>query len=442
MNNVSGCLIEKVSPGSPAAKKGIEPGWRLLRINNEPIADIIDYRIKEADEKLILLLLTGRGLIRRIRVYKTAGSDLGLRFDPPTISKLKRCGNNCIFCFIDQNPPGLRPALYVKDDDYRLSFLFGNFITLNRLTGFDVERIIRLQLSPLYVSVHSTSPDIRNAMFQRKYADSGLKILKRLTGSGIKIHAQIVLCPGYNTGPEMERSIKDLDRLGPNLTDIALVPVGLTAHRSGLTSLRKFFPEEAKALISRITDLQVKHLKTRKSRFVYLADEFYEMAGVDFPDDEHYEGYPQLENGVGLARQFLNELDLISKQEMPLIEKKLTVTVVAGKAANSLVNRLVSCFSQLDKLTIKTVFAENIYFGSSINVSGLLTGSDLLWALRGMNAGEAVFISKSLLKDESDLFLDNMKKEELEQHLNVKICAVDGPLEMFKEIRHLSAATK
>ena len=437
MNDKTGYLIERVSPGSPASQLGIKPGWKLLRIDNKPIGDIIDYKIMESDESPRLILQTDRGIVRRVKASKPAGVPLGLGFDPPTIAKMQCCGNDCIFCFIRQNPPGLRPALYIKDDDYRLSFLFGNFITLNRLNEAEIRRIIKLQLSPLYVSVHTTNPALRKAMFRTKNAENGLKNLKRLTGAGIRVHAQIVLCPGINTGAEMERTIRDLHRLGSNLTDIALVPVGLTAHRRKLTALRKFLPEEAAVLIERIECLQQEFLNKRKSRFLFLADEFYILAGSEFPEDKHYEGYPQLENGVGLARQFLNELDAVADQKLPVLREKLTVTVASGMAAAFLIKRLAGEFLKIDKLTVNPVLVKNHFFGNDVTVSGLLTGSDIRIAMEGKDLGDTLFIADSLLRENSDVFIDDMSKSKLEQILKVNICAVKGPLEMLAAIRHI-----
>lgn len=439
MNEKQGYLIETVGPDSPAYKAGIKSGWRLLRIDNQPIRDIIDYKIMESDEELRLLLQTDKGILRRIKINKAAGMPLGFGFDPPTLSKMQRCGNNCIFCFIEQNPPGMRSALYVKDDDYRLSFLYGNFITLNRLTDSALERIVKLQLSPLYVSVHTTNPILRRVMFGTKHAGKGLINLKRLVRAGIKVHAQVVICPGFNTGTELERTIRDLDRLGQSLTDIALVPVGLTAHRSGLVSLRKFIPEEAKMLINQIEEAQKVFLHKRKSRFVFLADEFYVMAGVDFPEDDHYEGYPQLENGVGLVRQYLNELSDAAGREMPIIKNNLAVTVASGRASEKIIKKLIEEFSKIDNMDMRMAVVENRFFGSEVNVSGLLTGSDLLAALEGKTLGNVVFISNTMLREKRGLFLDDMTVKDLEKALKVPVLAVGGPLEMLDLIRNIAA---
>ncbi|MBM4235305.1 MAG: DUF512 domain-containing protein, partial [Firmicutes bacterium] len=325
-----GHLIDYVIPGSPADKAGIKAGWKLLRIDNQKIGDLIDYRILEADELLSLLLLQDEGKLKRIKITKSIGSSLGLRFNPLTIDRLQRCPNKCLFCFVDQNPQGLRSALYVKDDDYRLSFLYGNFITLNRVGEDDLRRIIRLQMSPLYVSVHTTNPELRMQMMGSKLAKIGLANLEKLVRAGIKIHCQLVLCPDFNTGAELESSIAHLAALGGNILSVALVPVGLTGHRSEVYTLRGFTPEEALRLIEQVKVLQQKYIGDRASRFVFLADEFYNLAALSYPPVIDYEGYPQLENGVGLARQFLEELEQLEKRLPPfdLSGRELSITIV------------------------------------------------------------------------------------------------------------------
>jgi putative radical SAM enzyme (TIGR03279 family) len=442
MNKIDGYLIDKVKAGSPAEAAGIKTGWKLLRVDNYKPKDIIDYKIAESDDSLSLLLLTKRGLLRRVKIYKSPGVSLGLTFDPPTMSRLQGCSNNCIFCFVGQNPANMRKALYVKDDDYRLSFLYGNFITLNRVTDDEIERIIKLQLSPLYVSVHTTNPDLRLKMFGNKLANRGLNNLVRLAAAGIKIHAQLVLCPGLNTGHELERTIADLDQMGPNILDVALVPVGLTEHRSGLAELREFTAGEAKELIELSRTLQNKFLLKRNSRFVFVADEFYILGGVEFPADSEYEGYPQLENGVGLARLFLNELDQIAAQDPVSITIKPAVSILTGKAAEPLLKALGRQIEATFGLKIKLIAAENRYFGSSVTVAGLLTGSDLLAALEGISGGSVVFISKALLREDSELFLDDMTVTEIEKKLNIQICPVCGPLELIAEIRAIALRNK
>lgn len=437
----TGCLIEHVSPGSPADAAGIKADWKLMRIDNRSVKDIIEYKIMEADDNLLLLLRTNRGTLRRVRIKKEVSQPLGLTFDPPTIAKMKHCGNNCIFCFIDQNPLVMRPLLYIKDDDYRLSFLFGNFITLNNIGEREIERIIKLQLSPLYVSVHSTNPTLRSELLGTKKALRGLSNLYKLVNNGIRIHAQIVICPGLNDGTELERTVNDLHRLGINLGSVALVPVGLTKHRSGLRALKKLNVREAKALVSWLKAKQKHFLQKRGSRFVFAADEVYLLAGEHIPEDEEYEGYPQLENGVGLVRHFLNELEEIEKKEKLKLPGNLEVIVAGGRVVLPLLKKLQSTFSALasENLKIEVLAVENDYFGSDVSVSGLLTGSDLLKALKGKRAVDGVFISKSLIKDNSNIFLDGLTISDLERELDFPLFPVSGPLDMLKQMRLLKA---
>ncbi len=442
MIKAGGPTIEKVTPDSPAASAGIKPGWQLLRIDNQQIGDIIDYKIMESDNQVRLLLMTDRGILRRVKITKPFATPLGLQFNPATIAKIQHCGNKCIFCFVDQNPAGMRSALYVKDDDYRLSFLYGNFITLNRLNEAELKRIINLQLSPLYVSVHTTNPELRSLLFGTKRAERGLQNLKRLVENGIKVQAQVVLCPGFNNGPELERTINDLAAMGPNLASTALVPVGLTDHRGGLENLRKFNAAESSDLLKQVSVWQQRFLKELRTRFVYAADEFYNLASAAIPADEEYEGYPQLENGVGLSRLFLKELAEIKEQENKSPGYALKITIAAGSAAETVLNELVKDFSNLKNISVNLEIIDNIYFGKQVTVSGLLTGSDLLAALEGEALGDVVFISDTMLKDGSNLFLDDLSIAEVAQTLKVPVCAVSGPLELLSRIEEIAGGFK
>lgn len=442
MAETNQAVIEKVEEGSPAASAGIKKGWKLLRIDNDNVGDIIDFKIMESDDQLRLLLMTERGIVRRITINKKIDTPLGLKFNPPTIDKMQHCGNKCLFCFVDQNPSGMRSALYIKDDDYRLSFLYGNFITLNRVSASELERIIKLRLSPLYVSVHTTNPALRNLMFGTKIAEKGLYNLRLLVKNGIQIHAQIVLCPGYNTGLEMFRAIEDLAQMGSGVASVALVPVGLTAHRSRCVNLRKFTGQEAVKLLVQLEKMQLKYLKELGTRFVYAADEFYNLAAAQFPDDEQYEGYPQLENGVGLARHFLDELKEIEKQETVTLGCDLKITIATGVAAKSLMEDLLKVFSAIKGLNVDLKIIDNNFFGKQVTVTGLLTGSDLLRSLEGKDLGDMVFINKTMLKEESSMFLDDLTLENIKQELNKPVYAVRGPQELLVTIRDYAGGSK
>jgi putative radical SAM enzyme (TIGR03279 family) len=441
MQAEQGYLIESVVPGSPAAAAGIVPGERLLRMDNRPVRDIIDYQINEADHTVGLLLLAPQGRLRRVRVEKPAGSPLGLRFNPPTMAPLHRCGNRCLFCFVDQNPPGLRPSLYLKDDDYRLSFLFGNFITLNNLRPGDLTRIIKLQLSPLYISVHAADPALRRLLFGSARAGRGLENLRRLVRGGIRVHLQIVLCPGLNTGAALRDTVKELARLGRGAASIALVPVGLTAHRPEAgVALRRFEAAEARALVEEASRWQRFFLAARGSRLVFLADEFYRLAGRPYPPAEAYEGFPQLENGVGLARLFLDELDRLGDPPLEKLPRPVKVTLATGKEAAPLLEEAVRRLRAAGNLFPALAVVENRFFGSPVTVAGLLTASDLEAGLKDCDLGEALFISRSLLKEGSGLFLDGGTTAQLERSLKVRLRAVSGPRELVEAVRKLSLA--
>ncbi len=434
MKKADGPTIDRVTPGSPASKAAIKPGWKLISIDNQAIGDIIDYKIMESDHDLRLLLLTDRGILRRVKIKKAINTPLGLHFKPPTITKIQHCGNHCIFCFVDQNPPGVRAPLYVKDDDYRLSFLYGNFITLNRLSEKDLQRITSLRLSPLYISVQTTNPLLRAEMFGTKRAAGGLENLHKLLDEGIKFHTQVVLCPGYNDGSELDQTIEDLYKMGPGILSLALVPVGLTKHRNGLKPLRKFTSHEAEELLKKVEGLQETFLKERGTRFIFAADEFYHLASKSVPPDHFYEDYPQLENGVGLARQFLNQLHVLKEQLPGYPKKSLQLTIATAPAAKTLLEELSGILKTYLGMEVKLKIVKNYFFGEEVTVSGLLTGSDLVRSLKGKALGDVVFITKSMLKDNDSIFLDDICLEDVEKELKVPLVAVDGPGEMLEEL--------
>ncbi|MFO7952399.1 MAG: DUF512 domain-containing protein [Bacillota bacterium] len=434
MRQEQGHLIDQVKEGSMAESVGIKPGWQLLRIDNQPIRDIIDYKVMEADHRLIILFKTNEGLLKRIKIKKSAGTPLGLRFEPPTLAPMQKCRNRCIFCFIDQNPPGLRNPLYLKDDDYRLSFLYGNFITLNRLSQSEIERIIKLQLSPLYTSIHTIDPKLRRVMFGTKQAEQGIINLKQMVKAGIKFHVQIVLCPGYNTGEDLWKTIRYLALMGPEILSIALVPVGLTSYRRNLPRLKKVTPELATNLIDEITELQKHFLKKRNRRFVFLADEFYNLSGRSLPAEEEYEGYPQLENGVGIARIFLDELNSISTEDFSGLNIKY-VTIVTGFSAIPQVQKMVDALNKTGNLQVKMVPLKNTFFGEEVTVSGLLTGSDLIKALKNEDLGDLLFIPAAMVKEDSNLFLDEMTIEDVAETLKVPVFAANGPADVLETIK-------
>lgn len=433
----AGPLVSSVKDGSPAARAGIRAGWTLLQVDGQDPGDILDYLIEASDNRVELDLRDENGEVRRLILRKRAGAPCGLSFTPPTIIPPQLCCNNCIFCFVEQNPPGLREALYFKDDDYRMSFLYGNYITLNCLGKQDLKRILALQLSPLYVSVHATSPRLRQVIFRSAGAWRGLDNLHRLLQGGIKIHAQVVLCPGYNTGTELFRTLYHLYKMGPNLLSVALVPVGLTAYRAGLPQLRSLTAVEARDLIATVAAWQRFCRRRRGSRFVFAADELYLLAGVPLPPHAAYEQYQQLENGVGLGRLFLRELNDVKRPTMATAgSRRPRVTIVTSRAAEPLIHRLTSRSAFRLRASFQLVVARNSFFGEPVSVAGLLAGSDILRALQGRDLGEAVYCSDRMLNDRGVLFLDNLSLRDLALKLGRPLYPVSGPRELA---RHLDA---
>ncbi|HHX88085.1 MAG TPA: DUF512 domain-containing protein, partial [Firmicutes bacterium] len=432
----------KVAPGSPADSAGIVAGDKFWRADCRPAGDIIDYRIWEADEQVRLLVQTGNRPVRRIIIRKAAHEPLGLQFNPPTIAPLQRCRNRCLFCFVDQNPPGLRRSLYLKDDDYRLSFLYGNYITLNHLTVRELKRIVKLQLSPLYVSVQTTDPQLRSRLFRNRQASRGLKYLRYLLGLGIKIHAQVVLCPGYNLGPDLLSTVTDLESMGEAVLSVAVVPVGLTAHGAPPKTLRRLNPDEASRVVEQITKLQHRFLKRRGSRFVFLSDELYRLAGADYPGIEQYEGFPQLENGVGMARLFLEELVEMERSLPPAFPRLLRITLVTGVEAAHLLEQMMPRLAAINNLEAQLIVLKNQLFGPSVTVAGLLAGDDLKDGLQNIIPGEAVFFPGQMLKDGDNLFLDGITLNQVESCLQVPLIPVDGPRQLAWEINKLVSVSK
>lgn len=436
---MDGARVCKVAPGSPADLAGIVAGDRLWRLDCRPAGDIIDYRIWEADEKLPLLVQTGDGPTRRMTVRKAFHEPLGVQFSPPTIAPLIRCRNRCLFCFVDQNPPGMRSSLYLKDDDYRLSFLYGNYITLNHLTGRELKRIVKLQLSPLYVSVHSTNPDLRCRLYRSRQASRGLSNLRYLLGAGIKIHTQIVLCPGYNLGADLLKTVLDLESMGEAVLSVAVVPVGLTAYGQPPAILRRLTPAEASEVVEQIHGLQNRFLSKRGSRFVFLSDELYHLAGAPYPEAGQYEGFPQLENGVGMARLFLEEMAEIEGYLPAACSRRLKITLVTGTEAAHLLEQLVDRLAAINHLEAELIVIENRFFGPAVTVAGLLTGKDLKDGLQNIVPGEAVFFPEEMLKDGESLFLDGLTPGQLGLHTS--LIPVDGPMHLARELGKLAGAT-
>ena len=410
--------ITGVEKASPAAKHGILPGDILISINGHDINDVLDYRFRLTEKKITLLIHRGPDL-KEITIKKDEYSDIGLEFETYLMDKKHSCRNKCVFCFIDQLPKGMRDTLYFKDDDSRLSFLMGNYITLTNLSEEDVDRIIEMKTSPINVSVHTTNPELRVKMMKNKNAGKVLSYLRRFADAGISLNCQIVLCKGINDGKELERSMTDLAALYPSLVGVSIVPAGITNYREGLCHLEPFTAEEAGEVIDTIDKFGEKCLKKFGTRLFFSSDELYIEAGRELPGEDYYEGYPQIENGVGMIRsmdgEFSDELDFLDEYDL---EKPRKVSVATGAAAydfiKSLADRLCEQVPTLECHVYKII---NDFFGHNITVAGLLTGKDLANQLNGKDLGDRLLIPRVTLRSEGDVFLDDTTPEWLAEQL-------------------------
>lgn len=410
-----------------AEEMGLEAGDLLKSVNGKPLEDIIDYRYLCADQQLELEVAKENGETWIFEVEKEIDEDLGILFQEDTFDGIRRCRNKCLFCFIDQLPPQMRQTLYVKDDDYRHSFLHGNFITLTNASRKDLERIISLRLSPLYVSVHTTNPQLRRSLLANRKAAHIMEQLDFLTSNCIDIHTQVVLCPGLNDGEELKRTIDDLAGLGPHLRSMAVVPVGLTAFRENCYPLRQFTPGECWELVESIGRLQLKFLSQMGTRFVFLADEFYLAAGVDIPPKESYEDFAQLENGVGLVRLFVDDFrQRLENETASTAINPRTVVVVTGRLMACVLAELAKEAERMvDGLRVRVLPVENRLFGPMVTVTGLLTGKDLVEGLAGrVNPDQDILISDVMLKEDDHRFLDDMTVSAVEAKLGVSLHVV------------------
>ncbi len=410
---------------SPSYKKRIKKGWVLEKINSHPINDILDYNFYANESEVVLELSKPNGKIVRKKIRKEENEDLGLVFNTYLMDKQKTCKNKCIFCFIDQLPEGMRESLYFKDDDSRMSFLFGNYITLTNLTDRDIERIIEMHINPVNVSVHTMNPELRVKMMKNPKAGEVLRYIDILANHGTHLNTQLVLCPGINDGDELKFSIEKLAGLYPAVLSIAAVPVGITKFRENLPDLDSYTPESAKEVVEIIEKYQKEFLGKFGTRLVYASDEFYLKAGLPLPENEEYEDYPQIENGVGLwtdlEHTFKNALS--DDEGTPTETKKLIAT---GEAAYPLLKKLSEMFFEKYGKEIPVVKIENDFFGHSITVSGLVTGKDLTSQLKGKYEFEELLISSSMLRSEGDMFLDSMTVAEAEEILGCRIIPVNA----------------
>ena len=428
-------VIKGAVRGSIAEELGAEAGDVLLSVNGHEIRDVFDYRFFTSEASLTLLFRTKDGEEVTVEVEKDPEEDLGLEFQSGLIDGARRCSNQCVFCFIDQLPPGMRETLYFKDDDTRLSFLHGNYVTLTNLSDADIDRIIEMKISVLNVSVHTTNPELRKRMLGNRFAGNLMPRLRKLAESGITLNTQVVLCPGMNDCEELSRTIGDLLALAPGVHSLSVVPVGITDHREGLYPLRSFTVEEAASVVRQVTLWQEKALEQAGSRFVYLADEFYLLADIPVPPAEAYEDFPQIENGVGLIASLKEEWDA-AMEEAPRHIRKREISMITGMAAAPFMRSLVEeACAKYPRLTVYLYPIRNDYFGHKITVSGLLTGGDVKNQLKGKPLGKELLIPECMLRYGTEDFLDDMTVSELSRALGVKIRPVEN--DGYRLLHHL-----
>ncbi len=423
-------LITKVIPDSIAAEIGFEAGDRLVAINGNRPRDLIDYQFLCADEVLELEVLDAGGKTHQIEIEKDYDEDLGLEFETALFDGLIQCNNRCPFCFIDQQPPGKRQSLYLKDDDYRLSFLYGSYLTLTNLTQREWERIEQMRLSPLYISVHATEPELRIRLLKNPRAGQILQQLTWFQERRLQIHAQVVVCPGINDGVHLERTLMDLasfhTREVPTVASVAVVPVGLTRFRPQADELTPVSREKAVEVISQVQALQSTFRPQLKSTFAWLADEWFLIAGVELPPESHYEEYPQIDNGVGSIRSFLKQFQNAAQTLPPRLSHPRKLTWVVGNAVEKAFEPILHRLNQVEGLEVQMVALCSDYWGQTITVTGLLTGQDLLQGLQGKYLGDAIMMPDIMLKHGESRFLDDMTVEELARKLDTQVLLVRG----------------
>lgn len=417
--------IFDVTTGSHADKAGIKKGETLLSINSNEIVDVLDYRFYQVNRKLTLEVEDENKNVRTIEMTKGEYEEIGLEFETYLMDKQHSCRNKCIFCFIDQLPKGMRESLYFKDDDSRLSFLFGNYITLTNITEHEIDRIIKMHISPINVSVHTTNPELRCKMMNNRFAGDTLKYLKRFADAGITLNCQIVSCPGINDGDELVRTLTDLENLGVNMT--AIVPVGLTRYRENLYPLVPYNKETAGQTIDIIEKMGDECVKKHGRRIFFPGDEFYLLAEREIPSPEFYEDFSALEDGIGMIAYLTDDVGW-KLEELDADESLChKVTIACGEGVFPYMKRIMSMINEkFPSITINTRAIKNNFFGGGVNVSGLVTGGDLIDQLRGDDLGDKLIIPSSMLRFENDLFLDDVSTDDVERELGVTLVPVNN----------------
>ena len=455
-------IIKEVLPGSIAEECGMEPGDAIIKINDEEIQDILDYRYMVQEEELLITVLSKQGEEVEVEIEKDFDEDLGVEFENPFMDEYRSCHNKCIFCFIDQMPPGMRETLYFKDDDARLSFLQGNYVTLTNMSDADIDRIIRYHLEPINISFQTMNPELRCKMLNNRFAGEALKKVDKLFEAGIVMNGQIVLCKNVNDGKELDYSIEQLTKYIPLLESVSVVPVGLSKYRDGLYPLEPFTKDDAKRVLAQIHGWQAHCMVAHGTHFIHASDEWYLLAEEELPTEENYDGYLQLENGVGMLRLFENEfeegLDYLKEEakEDPVLYKKLypketkkdatetaesgkciqrIVTIATGKSAYEMLAKLSArIMEEFPHVQVNCRAIRNDFFGEQITVSGLITGQDLIAQLRDRDLGDVLLLPENMLKCNEDVFLDDVTVSQVEKALQVKtdIVKSSGQAFLFK----------
>ena len=416
--------ILSVVPGSPAAMAGLQAGEWITHVNGEEIIDEIDYQALTSRATLNIDLQNSAGERRTVRLRKKSWMPLGLCLDETMVLKPRHCQNHCLFCFIDQMPPHMRETLYVKDDDWRLSLMMGNYVTLTNVDDREFQRILAREASPLYISVHATDPDVRIRLLRNPKAGNLMERLKALRDHGLQFHGQIVLCPGINDGPVLDQSIRELSELSPAACSLAVVPIGLTKFREKLPQMRMFTPETASAVLDQIESWQKRLLSEYGTRFVFPSDEFYCLSGRTIPDSEYYEEYSQIENGVGMIRQLIDECEEAAGDPAlaPTDHSPRHLLIPTGVSAAPYIRSLAELYAP-PETTVEVIPVINRFFGETITVTGLIVGRDLIDTLKGRPCDE-VLISSAMLREKTDTFLDDVTLAQVRQELGVPIRVV------------------
>lgn len=423
-------VIAGIHKESLAEEIGLEIGDKIVSVNGQELMDIIDLSFAFAEEEIELLIEKANGEQELIEFDKEYDEELGIEFESAVFDDIRRCGNKCWFCFVDQIPSKMRASLSIKDDDYRMSFLYGNFVTLTNIREKDLQRIKQLHLSPLFISVHTTNGELRAQMLNNKRAANIMDQLKDLLYNDIQVHTQIVLCPGINDGDILDQTIQDLIDMGKSILSLAIVPVGLTKYRESCYPLTKFSKEQAKKVIGQVEKWQLIAREKFGKNFVYLGDEFYFLANQDIPNADYYDDFPQIENGVGLTRDFIDEWNAYQDKDCNAYEEPIYLDIVCGRSAEKVLSKLLFNFD-IKNLFIRVIPIENKFFGENITVTGLLTGQDIIEQLKSLPGNrDGIIIPGVSLRKGENVFLDDYHISDIEEVLGVKVQIAYNAMEL------------